>query len=550
LSKFNKTVLCIIDGLGINNSEFGNAVRAANMVNLDSISACYPYAIIKASGNEVGLSDEKDAGNSEVGHNAIGSGQHIKQGLTLLNDVLQSGEIFTTEQWNKLADNAKKTKLNVIFLLSDGRVHSDIAHLFKLLGQCAKANISVAIHAALDGRDVPTQSAIKYINQTREFINKIGVNAKIATVAGRSILWMDRYETNTDLLANAIEVCARGRGTKSNNIENDINAEYAKNPTMTDETMSAFILEPDWLINNGDSVLLLNYRGDRAVQICNMFERGKYLNKQQYGYIDQCLFFGVLQYDTELDLPKNFLCAPPIINNTLSEYLCGFGVRQYSVTETVKFGHLTYFFNGNRAESFDKNLETWKEFKSDVLSNMYNRAPKMQAEKITKDTIKAIKSNKYDFIRLNLPNPDMVGHTGDFDAVVIACKTVDDCIGELVRACQEHEVNLIVTSDHGSAETMIDEKGKPVSSHTNNPVPFVLLPFGGVDYKIKNARPARVLRRVPHFLDINESKNYMEKSDNFSWVIKDGEFGLTNIAATICKLLGIEPSKHFNKSMI
>jgi len=255
-----------------------------------------------------------------------------------------------------------------------------------------------------------------------------------------------------------------------------------------------------------------------------MFEEGKYLTPEQYKEINKCFFAGALQYDAELNLPKNFLCPPPNIQNTLSEWLCKHKVRQYSVTETVKFGHLTYFFNGNKAQPFDSKLEIWKEYKSDVCANMYNQAPKMQSHKITDDAIKNLKN--YDFIKLNLPNPDMVGHTGDFNATVIGCKTVDECLGKLIEACKKEKANLIITSDHGSAEFMLYENGKPMSSHTNSPVPFVILPFAmcgkvcGLDHACKKIK------------------------------IKEGEFGLTNIAATVCLLLGVPVSPHFNEAII
>ena len=523
----NKTVLCIIDGLGINKGEFGNAIKAADMKNLNNAIANFPYAEINASGLEVGLTDPKDAGNSEVGHNAIGSGQHIKQGLALLNDLIETGEIFESDSWKELVKNAKGSKLNIFNKLSGGRIHSDMySHLFPVLKRCAKEGVRVAIHGLLDGRDVATQSAMKYIKDVQDFITEHKVDAKIATVAGRSILVMDRYETDTRLLTNVVEVCVRGKAPVISDIEKAINDEYKARPNMTDETIPAFILEPDWLLKNGDSVLLLNYRGDRAVQLCAMFETGKYLDKEQYAEIDKCLFAGVLQYDAELNLPKKYLCPPPVIKNTLSEWLVEHGVRQYSVTETVKFGHLTYFFNGNRAKPFDTKLEVWKEFKSDVLASMYNQAPKMQAEKITDDACEAIQGGKYDFIKLNLSNPDMVGHTGDFDATVIACRVVDDCLGKLITVCRDNKVNLIITSDHGNAEFMKYEDGKPQSSHTSSLVPFIVMPFAFCPKKCG----------VDHGCD--------------KLKIKDGEFGLTNIAATVCELLGIEVSPHFNQAII
>ncbi|MCL2416666.1 MAG: 2,3-bisphosphoglycerate-independent phosphoglycerate mutase [Bacteroidales bacterium] len=508
----NKTILCIIDGLGINPDQYGNATL--DMPNLWNAMKNFPSTQITASGFEVGLADEKDAGNSEVGHNAIGAGQHIKQGLALLNEQFESGQIFESDTWKKLSNNAKNTKLNIFTLISDGRLHSDIYnHLFPMLKKCAKEGIKVSIHGLLDGRDVATQSAMKYINDIRDFIAEHNIDAKIATVAGRSVLVMDRYETDTKLLTNTVEICVKGNGTVVDNIQTAIEKEYASRPEMTDETMPAFILEKDWLVKNGDSVLLLNYRGDRAVETCQMFENGKYLTAEQYKEIDNCVFAGVLQYDAELEIPKTYLCPPPSIKNTLSEWLVSKGVRQYSVTETVKFGHLTYFFNGNRAKPFNEKLEIWKEFPSDVCANMYNTAPKMQTEKIVDDAIANI--NNFDFIKLNLPGPDMVGHTGDFDATVTACKTVDIMLGKLIEQAEKHNVNLIITSDHGNAEFMKYENGDPRSAHTNSPVPFIILPFATPNLKIK-----------------------------------DGKWGLTNIASTVCELLGVEVSSHFNESTI
>jgi len=522
----NKTVLCIIDGLGENPSEFGNAVKAAGMKNLDLARANFPSTLIKASGPEVGLVDVKDPGNSEVGHNAIGSGQYIKQGLALLNDRIKSGELFKSAEWKEMIASAKKSKLNIIFLLSDGRTHSDLPHLLAVLKQCAKEKVTVSIHALSDGRDVEPQSVLKYIDITRQTIKDYGLDAKIAMVGGRGKLYMDRYETDTSILTESIKVCALGLAPVVTDIHSYVKQEYAKNPTMTDETLTPVILEPEWLIKNGDAVLLLNYRGDRATQTCDMFEQGKYLDAEQYSAINKCNFFGVLQYDTEKQQPKKFLCAPATINNTLSEWFAKHNVRQFAVTESVKFGHLTYFFDGNQANPFKAELDERIRFQSDICNNMYNSAPKMQAQKILDTAIEAIESGKHDFIKLNIANPDMVGHTGDFDAVVVACKTADDCVGKLIEVCKNKKVNLIITADHGNAEIMKYEKGNPHTSHTNSPVPFVVLPFAmcgkvcGMDHACKKLK------------------------------IKEGSFGLTNIAATICLLLGIETSPHFNESII
>jgi 2,3-bisphosphoglycerate-independent phosphoglycerate mutase len=510
-----KTVLCIIDGLGYSARESGNAVTAAGMPNLMNAMKNHPSCYIKASGKEVGLDSDKDAGNSEVGHNAMGAGKTIKQGLSLLNSQFATGEIFATETWKTLASKAKKQKLNIITLLSDGRVHSDIAHLYKVLAQCKKEDITVSLFAVTDGRDVPPQSAVKYIEETQAYIKEIGVNAKFAAVGGRGRIFMDRYESQPELLTRAYEVCVEGEGEIPHS-PTVIEQFYEQNPTSTDEHLPAFICDKTALIKNGDAVLLLNYRGDRAIETCAMFETGKYITPQQFAKIKNCYFAGILQYDAEKQIPKNFLCPPPKIENVLTEWLCRHGVKQYTVTETVKFGHLTYFFNGNRQTAFDSKLETWCEIPSDKLNNEYNKAPKMKAAEICGKLIFNLRHGNYDFYKCNFPNPDMVGHTGDFNAAVAACQFCDKQIGRLYEVCKTDKINLIITADHGNAEEMTDEKGNIKTSHTNNPVPFVICPFAA-------AVPPK---------------------------IKAGEFGLTNIASVICSLLGLAPSPTFNESII
>jgi 2,3-bisphosphoglycerate-independent phosphoglycerate mutase len=579
-SPHNKTVLAIVDGFGRSERKSGNAVLAADMRNFNDAFASFPSCYIRASGREVGLDSDKDAGNSEVGHNAIGAGQIIKQGLSLLNDKYATGEIFATEVWNKLSQTAKAAKLDIIILLSDGRVHSDITHLFRVLEQCKAEGITARIFAIADGRDVPPQSIKNYIAQTDEFIARIGVNAKISVVGGRGQFFMDRYEAQTELLSRAVSVCADGGGIPTADIFASVNEFYRANPAATDEQLPPFVLcaaeqppkpiscnavlpsqvlhgthknpaargkengaaakscectadarthpdrnptvpaadcapNPADLIRNGDAVLLLNYRGDRAIETARMFDTGAYITPEQYGKIKDCLFVGALQYDAEKELPKNFLCPPPHIENTLTQWLSAHGIRQYTVTETVKFGHLTYFFNGNRTDPFDAELETAVEIESDKLNNQYDRAPKMKAAEIADKLIFNIRHGDYTFFKCNFPNPDMVGHTGVLSAVITACQCVDKQLGRLIEVCKTDRVNLIITADHGNAEEMTDENGKTKTAHTNNPVPFIVCPFTSGTAEIKG-----------------------------------GGFGLTNIAATVCDLIGVGKNPVWRESII
>lgn len=500
--KLNKTVLCVMDGLGHIDRLAGNAAQAAGMPNLRHAYQTHRGTLIKASGQEVGLDSNKDAGNSEVGHNAIGAGVTIKQGLSLLNEAFDTGAIFRSPVWQKISTYPK---LNIIILLSNGRVHSNIEHLFKVLKQCEQQHLPTSVVAITDGRDVSPRSAAEFISQV----------PNISVIGGRGQFFMDRYQAQTEMLTRAFEVCVEGKAPVVKDWQAQIKEFYDQNPNLSDEQIPPFIVDPDNLIKNGEAILLLNYRGDRAVETARLFDLGDYITPAQFAKIKDCYFAGILQYDAEVGLPRHYLCEPPVINNTLTGWLCEHGVRQYTVTETVKFGHMTYFFNGNKSAPIDPKLETWLEIESDKLNNLYDKAPKMKAVEITDQMIQSIQSGDYDFLKCNLPNPDMVGHTGNFDAAVTACRTVDECVGRLYQVCRDQKINLIITADHGNAEEMLDDKGKVKTSHTNNLVPLVVCPF---------ATPGAQM--------------------------KAGDFGLTNIAATVCDLLGVPANPKFNESVI
>ncbi|MBQ7973841.1 MAG: phosphoglycerate mutase (2,3-diphosphoglycerate-independent) [Clostridia bacterium] len=500
--QFKRTVLCVMDGLGYCEKDTNNAVVAAGMPNLTQAQNQHLHTLIRASGHEVGLDSAKDAGNSEVGHNAMGAGTTIKQGLSLLNDAFATGKIFKSPVWQKISTYPK---LNIIILCSNGRVHSNIEHLFQVLQQCEKQNLPTSVFAITDGRDVSPRSAAEFLAQV----------PNLTVLGGRGQIFMDRYQAQTEMLTKAFEVCVEGKAPVVSDWRAYLEEFYQNNPGLSDEQVPPVIVNPDNLIKNGEAILLLNYRGDRAVETARMFDHGDYISAEQKAQIKDCYFAGILQYDAEMNLPANYLCEPPVINNTLTAWLCEHGARQYTVTETVKFGHMTYFFNGNKSAPIDPALETWLEIPSDKLNNLYDKAPKMQAEPITEKLIAAIQSGEYDFLKCNLPNPDMVGHTGNFDAAVIACQTVDDCVGRLYDVCREQGVNLIITADHGNAEEMADDKGKPKTSHTNNLVPLIICPFASPNVKLQ-----------------------------------DGEFGLTNLAATVCTLMGVPANPAFNPSVV
>jgi len=505
----NKVCLLILDGIGKNTETHGNAVTLAPMKNYENIRKNYPTVLVKANGLEVGLSSDKDAGNSEVGHNAIGSGKTIEQGVALIDKQINKPETYAhpvLQQAIKNTQNGKK--LHLIGLVSNGRVHSDIAHLFTILDNLEKQNTkSIKIHALLDGRDVAPQSALVFIKELEDKISQ-NKNAELVTAAGRNKLVMDRYETNLDLIKNAYDVYVQGNAPFTNDIYTEISKIYKENPNITDENILPFIINKTGNIENGDGVILFNFRGDRAIEICELFDNFKYVDESK-DTLNKCLFIGLMQYDAEANLPKNFLINPPQIENTLTELLCSHNIKQYSITETVKFGHLTYFFNGNRREPFNKNLETWEEIKS--WPNPI-KDPKMQAQKITDKLIEEIKSGNYIFYKANIPNGDMVGHSGNLNDTIIACREVDTQIQRIYEACKQTNTTLIITADHGNAEEMLTKDNTPVTKHTANLVWFTLI-------------------------------------SNKQHRLQEG-FGLTNIASTICDLLEIKPHPSFNPSII
>ncbi len=510
------TMLVIMDGIGHNSTPAGNAVYVANMKNLKKIINEGASTLIDASGEAVGLINGV-SGNSEVGHNVLGSGQIIKQSLNLLNEQIKTQEIFNMPTFKKLVENAKKDnhKFNMIILLSDGNTHSNIDHLFAFLKKVKEIapEVLISIHALLDGRDVSPQSAYKYIKQTNDFIQKNKINAFISTASGRNTILMDRYESDTTKVTLGFKTIVEGYGIKTKNIETELNKYYKNTPNATDENAPCYILNSNGLINNGDSVLLLNYRVDRAIETCAMFDYGKYISEEDYKKINNCLFAGILLYDAEKNCPLNYISVPQKIENTLTEYLSKNKIKQYTVAETQKYGHVTYYFNGNFPDSFDKNYEDYEEIQSDKV--IFSQKPKMKAEKITKACLNAIKSNNYQFIKCNFANGDMVGHTGNFKATIIACKTVDKCLKKIYNCCKKNKFNLIVTADHGNADIMIDKNNNIVSSHTINPVWFSAINFNGKPFELNK-----------------------------------GSFGLSNVTASIAKSLNIEPNKKWNKSII
>lgn len=505
--------MVVMDGVGLSDKTEGNAFKNANTPNLDKLIANNSIAI-HAHGTYVGLPSDEDMGNSEVGHNAIGCGQIYSQGSKLVNDAIESGKLFEGEVWKESINYSKYNKLHFIGLLSDGGVHSHIKHLFKMLEQSKRdGSKDVCIHILLDGRDVPATSALTYVDMLENKIKELNddnFNARIVSGGGRMNITMDRYEADWGMVEKGWHTHVLGEGRKFNSAKEAIETYRSENPDIIDQYLEPFVIEnTNGTIDDNDSVIFFNFRGDRAIEISRAFDEEGF-NKFDRVRVPNVYYAGMLQYDSEIQIPKKFLTSPPDIKYTLTEELIKNNINEYAISETQKFGHVTYFWNGNRIDKFNEELETYDEVESDKIP--FDQAPAMKSYEITDKFIDAIKSNKYQFLRCNFPNGDMVGHTGNYEATVKAMEAVDENIGRIVKACDETNSILIVTADHGNSEEMISSDGKTKTSHSLNPVPFIIY--------------------------------------NTNVTFKDGDFGLANIASTITDLLGIDSNPNWKESMI
>ena len=519
-----KVLLVVMDGIGFSQTGVGDAVAMAKTPTLDRLLAEYPNVRLKAHGSAVGLPSDDDMGNSEVGHNALGCGQIYSQGAKLVNESIESGKMYLSDAWKKVTQNAVKNNstLHFIGLLSDGNVHSNIEHLLDMLGQAKKDGVKKArVHVLLDGRDVPATSALDYVEKLEEImasLNDDSFDARIASGGGRMKITMDRYEADWAMIERGWATHVKGEGKAFANATEAIETFRSEKADIIDQDLPPFVVAdngaPVGKIVDKDSVILFNFRGDRAIEISMAFDNAEF-DKFDRGEKLDVVYAGMLQYDGDMKLPCLYLVEPPEITNTLSELLVGKKVRQYAVSETQKFGHVTYFWNGNKSGKFSEELETYNEIPSDKVS--FDELPKMKSKEITDDVIAAIESGKYDFIRCNFPNGDMVGHTGDINATIVGVEAVDSGLQRLAEVCNAHGVLLLVTADHGNADEMLekDKKGNlaPRTAHSLNPVPFIVC--------------------------------------DKSVALKSGDgYGLANVAPTIADIFGFEVPDCWEESLL
>lgn len=519
-------LVIIADGFGCAPSGPSNAITEADTPALDRLFAGELVTQLAAHGRAVGLPSDDDMGNSEVGHNALGAGRIFAQGAKLVNRAIASGSLYESAAWTEAISRARDSTLHFLGLHSDGNVHSHTDHLYAMLRAAATAGVtSCAIHILHDGRDVDARSALTYIAATETVIDEIntnydGANFRIASGGGRMTITMDRYEADWGMVERGYHCHTHGIGRGFASATVAVGTMYAESDT-DDQYLEPFVVVEDGTpvgsMADGDAVIMFNFRGDRAIEISRAYEETNFTHFDR-GDRPDVFYAGMLQYDGDTLVPKEYLVEPPAIDRTMAQYLCAEGIRSFAISETQKYGHVTYFWNGNRSGYIDEELETYVEIPSDNVE--FNKTPAMKLREITDSTIEMLRSGEFDWGRLNFPNGDMVGHTGDLTATIEAIRVLDECVGRLVDVIDDLDGVLIFTADHGNADIMYTESDgvrKPKTSHTLSPVPFA----------IHDPRD-----RVGYRLDV------------------PADSGLSNVAATILDLLGFKAPSDYRPSLI
>ncbi len=528
----------VMDGVGLAPDTVSNAVTGAYTPNLDALMKNYPMVSLKAHGTAVGLPSDDDMGNSEVGHNALGAGQVFAQGAKLVSNSIESGKMFANATWQELVANVKSnaSTLHFLGLFSDGNVHSHIDHLKAMITQAKKEGVSrVRIHILLDGRDVGETSALDYINPFEEFLAGLcddSFDAKIASGGGRMTITMDRYEANWAMVEAGWNTHVLGLGRYFASAAEAVQT-YRRELHVIDQDLPAFVIaeneKPVGTVEDGDSVIFFNFRGDRSIEISKTFDAPEgAFDKFDRVRVPKVVFAGMLEYDGDLHIPSKYLVSPPEITNTMSEYMANTGIPVLAISETQKYGHVTYFWNGNKSGKFDENLETYIEIPSDVVP--FEQRPWMKCAEITDRLIECLKSGEYKYLRVNFPNGDMVGHTGSLAATRCSMEALDLQLGRILPVVDALGGVALITADHGNADEMyeMDKKSgqpkadktgklKSKTSHTLNPVPCIIY-------------------------DNTDAKEH--------YTVKDGAYGLSNVAATTVNLLGYKAPEMWDASII
>jgi len=526
-------VLVVMDGIGRGARDEADAVSIASTPTMERRGAPGARAELRAHGKAVGLPTEDDMGNSEVGHNALGAGKIYDQGAKLVNHAIKTGALFQGETWKQIvARGARGGAVHFLGLHSDGNVHSHLDHLEAMLAAAAKAGCKkLYVHALLDGRDVPPTSGLEYVDRTETFLAGLrssGIDARIVSGGGRMKITMDRYEADWPMVARGWATHVHAEGRQFPSATEAVNTLRGETAGIIDQDLPAFVVSPPAPMQDGDAVVMYNFRGDRAIEISRAFDDTTF-DKFDRGRRPDVLYAGMMEYDGDLHIPRHYLVTPPAIERPMGEILASAHVSQLAISETQKYGHVTYFWNGNRSGMFDDGTETYVEIQSDNVP--FDQRPWMKAAEITDRLIQELRTGKHRFARVNYANGDMVGHTGAFDATVLAVEAVDLQLARVAKAVEEMQGILVVTADHGNADEMFqrDKKGRvqgdkhalPVvkAGLTRNPVPFFIHdPQRGDRYEIDDAK------------------------------VKTA--GIANVTATCIELLGFVPPDDLESSLL
>ncbi len=528
----------VMDGVGIAPEGPTNAVSRAFTPTLDKLLRDYPCVTLKAHGTAVGLPSDDDMGNSEVGHNALGAGQVFAQGAKLVTQSIESGKMFASETWQTLISNVKtnNSTLHFLGLFSDGNVHSHIDHLKAMLVRAKEEGAkTVRVHILLDGRDVGETSALDYILPFEEFLTSLrsdDFDICIASGGGRMKITMDRYEADWSMVERGWQTHVLGEGRQFASAEEAVKT-YRAETGVIDQDLPAFVIakdgKPVGTVEDGDSFIFFNFRGDRSLEISRTFDEGETFDKFDRVRHPNVVYAGMLEYDGDLHIPSRYLVSPPEITNTLGEYLAGSGISQLAISETQKYGHVTYFWNGNRSGKFSEELETYIEIPSDVIP--FEQRPWMKCAEITDKLIECLESGKYRYLRLIFPNADMVGHTRSLLATVCSMEALDLQLARILAVVDKLGGVAVITAGHGNADEMAELDKKTNAPKTNK----------DGSYK---AKTSHTLNPVPCIIyDASGEGRISVKADN-------GQFGLSNVAATVVNLLGYEAPDMWDESLI
>lgn len=519
-------VFVIMDGVGLGKRDESDGVYLAHTPTLDALFGERLFTKLKAHGTAVGQPTDEDMGNSEVGHNTLGAGRVFAQGAKLCGEAIASRRLYAGKAWQGvMARAAAGGTVHFIGLLSDGNVHSHLSQLLAMLDECAAQGVRrVRVHVLTDGRDVGERSALGYLDtleSTLAACSTDGRDYRIASGGGRMYITMDRYNAEWDMVERGWHTHVLGRGRQFASAREAVQTYYDEDPKVTDQHIHEFVIaengRPVGTIEDGDAVVCFNFRGDRAIELSMAFEQDEFTRFDRVRR-PNVFYAGMMQYDGDLGIPANFLVEPPAISGSISEYLCASGVTAYAISETQKYGHVTYFWNGNKSGYIDERLERFVEIPSDRV--IFDQRPWMKSAEITDAVMDTVRAGERKFIRINYPNGDMVGHTGNPEAVRISVEAVDLALSRLLPVIEKAGGIAVITADHGNADLLFTEKkGKrePHVAHTLNPVPFVIKDYSGVN-------PWRLAPVAAP--------------------------GLSNVAATLINLLGFTAPGDYDPSLI